>query len=244
MKDLGVLSWSLSVQFKCGKDCIEMNQSKILERFNMSDCKPKAVPCELGANKAIAVNKSEFENVNLYREIVGSLIYLMTCTRPDLCYVVTYLSQHLSKPMKSHYGMAKQVLRFLKGTHNRCLKFVKGTQMKLVGYSDSDWAMSNDRHSISGYAFKLCDESSLISWKSKKQSIVALSSCEAGYVALATATQDKFLRQLLADLMCHPYKNVCIYVDNQGAIALANNPVHHKRSKHIDVKYHYVRLQL
>ena len=112
---------------------------------------------------------------NLYREIVGSLIYLMTCTRPDLCYAVTYLSQHLSKRKKSHFGMAKQVLRYLKGTPNRCLKFVKTSQPKLVGYSDSDWAMSNDRRSISGYAFKLCNESSLISWTSTKQTIVALS---------------------------------------------------------------------
>ena len=86
--------------------------------------------------------------------------------------------------------MAKQVLRYLKGTHNRCLKFVKGTQLRLVEYSDSDWAMSDDRRSISGYAFKLCDESSLISWKRRKQSIGALASCEAEYVALATATQE------------------------------------------------------
>ena len=249
MKDLGMLSWFLGIQFKCENGCIEMSQSKyvekILSRFNMSDCKPKAIPCELGANKASTADDSEFENVNLYREIVGSLIYLMTCTRPDLCYIVTHLSQHLSKPMKLHYGMAKQVLRYLKGTQCRCLKFVKGTQLKLEGYSDSDWAMSDDRRSISGYAFKLCSESSLISWKSKKQSIVALSSCEAEYVALATATQEaKFLRQLLADLMDLPCKNVCMYVDNQGAIALANNPVHHKRTKHIDVKYHYVRLEV
>ena len=69
----------------------------------------------------------------------------MTCTRPDLCYVV---SQNLSKPTKSHCGMAKQVLRYLKGTYDRCLKFVKGSQLKLVGYSDSDWAMSDDRRSI------------------------------------------------------------------------------------------------
>ena len=103
-----------------------------------------------------------------------------------------------------------------------------------MGYSDSDWAMSDDSRSISGYAFKLCDESSLISWKSKKQSIVALSTCEAEYVALATATEEaKFLRQLLADLMCLPCKKACMYVDNQGAIALANNPVHH-----------YVRLEI
>ena len=114
-----------------------------------------------------------------------------------------------------------------------------------MGYSDSDWAMSTDRRSISGYAFKLCNESSLISWKTRKQSIVALSTCEAEYVALATATQEaKFLRKLLAELTCLPCKSVYIYVDNQGAIGLANNPIHHKRSKHNDVKYHYVRLEI
>ena len=82
-------------------------------------------------------------------------------------------------------------------------------------------------------------------WKSKKQSIVALSNCEAEYAALASATQEaKFLRQLLADLMCLSCESVCMYVDNQGAIALANYPVHHKRPKHIDVKYHYIRLEI
>ena len=99
MKDPGVLSCFLGIQFKCESDSIEMNQNKYVERilskFKRSDCKPKAVPCELGANKASDINESEFQNVNLYREIVGSLIYLMTCTRPDLCYVVTYLFQHL-----------------------------------------------------------------------------------------------------------------------------------------------------
>ena len=117
-----------------------MDQNKyveiILSKFKKPDCKLKAVPCELGANEANNTNESEFENANLYREIVGSLIYLMTCTRPDLCYIVTYLSQHLSKPMKSHHGMAKQVLRYLKGTQDRCLKFVKESQPILMKYSD------------------------------------------------------------------------------------------------------------
>jgi len=108
----------------------------------------KRSPSESGANKPSETNESDFENTNLYREIVGSLIYLITCTRPDLCYVVAYLSQHLSKPKKSHFGMAKQVLRYLKGTPNRCLKFVKTSQPNLVGNSDSNWAMSG----ISGYA--------------------------------------------------------------------------------------------
>ena len=107
----------------------------------------------------------------------------MTCTRPDLGYAETYLSQHLSKSKKSHFGMAKQVLRYmyLKGTPNRFLKFVKTSQPKLVGYSDSDWAMSNDRHSMSGYAFNLCNETSLIAWTSKTQTIVALSTFEATF---------------------------------------------------------------
>ena len=157
-----------------------------MSKFKISDCKPKAVPCELGANKACETNGTEFENASLYREIVGSLICLMTCTRPDLCYVVTYLSQNLFKPLKTHYGMAKQVLRYIKGTPCRLLRFMRGSQLKLMGYSDSDWARSIDRCSISGYAFKLCNESSLISWKTRKQSIVALSTCEAEYVALAT----------------------------------------------------------
>lgn len=246
MKNLGVLSWFLGIQFKCENSCIEMSQlqyvERILSRFRMTDCKAKAAPCELGANKAREADDSEFENVSLYREVVGSLIYIMTCTRPDLCYVVTHLSQHLSKPMNLHFNMAKQVLRYLKGTPDKRLKFVKANRTKLSGYCDSDWAMSNDRRSISGYGFRLSDESSLISWKSKKQPMVALSTCEAEYVALATATQEmKFLRQLLADLTGLPCESVCMYVDNQSAIALANNPVHHNRSKHIDVKYHYVR---
>ena len=82
--------------------------------------KSTAIPCELGVNKGSKVNERNFENVNLYREIVASLIYLITCTTPDFCYVVTYLSQHLSKPMKAHYAISKQVLRYLKGTQDRC----------------------------------------------------------------------------------------------------------------------------
>ena len=140
----------------------------ILERFNMSNCKPKAVPCELGANKASTVPwkwiwKCKPVSWNCWK---FNLSHDLHKTWFVLCCDMG-LSQHLSKPMKSHYGMAKQVLRYLKGTYNRCLKFVKGPQLKLVGYSDSDWAMSDDKRSISGYAFKLCDESSLISWKSK-----------------------------------------------------------------------------
>ena len=167
-----------------------------------------------------------------YREIVGSLIYIMIGTRPDLSYVVTKLSQHMSKPSEAHFNAAKRVLKYLKGTLDYSLKFCRNDEpLVLYGFSDSDWGNSEDRKSISGYCFKLQNSGPLISWKSKKQSVVALSSCEAEYIALTHTVQEaKFLKQLMYDILflnvdCH------IGVDNQGAILLSKNPVFHQRSK-------------
>ena len=199
------------------------------------------MPCEKGAFQNPSAD--DFNGVTLYREIVGSLIYVMTGTRPDLCFVVTKLPQCLSNPKTSHYAIAKQTLRYLKGTKSHKLRYTKqaNDQFKILGFSDSDWANSEDRYSISGIAFKFGD-SQLISWKSKKQSTVALSTCEAEYIALSLAVQEaKFLRQLLGDMTCDNVKFVDVYVDNQSVIALAKNSVHHQRSKHIDIKYHFVR---
>ena len=144
MKDLGSLSWYLGIQFKCGDDCIEMNQSKymenILNRFGMTDCKPKPTPCEIDANKIRYADSTELSDSRLYREIVGSLIYVMTCTRPDLCYIVSMLSQHMAKPTLAHLGMAKHVLRYIQGTMHYGLKFQKSDALELNGFCDSDWA--------------------------------------------------------------------------------------------------------
>ena len=139
MKNLGVLSWFLGIQFKCENNGIDMSQSKfverILERFNMSHWKPKAVPCELGAKRSqYTVNESEFENVNLYRETVGSLIYLKTCARPDFCYVVTYLYQNLHHRVCGsfilHYGFW---FTFNAATHPVCMKMFRSKAPTLVG---------------------------------------------------------------------------------------------------------------
>jgi hypothetical protein len=115
--------------------------------------------------------------------------------------------------------------------------------LELSGYCDSDWANLEDRKSVTGYCFSL--GSDFVCWKTRKQPCVALSTCEAEYVALATATQEaKFLKQLLEDMTCCKSKPVQIGVDNRSAISLAKNPVHHNRSKHIDIKYHFVRLEV
>lgn len=146
----------------------------------------------------------------------------MTGTRPDLCYVVT-------KPTKAQLNSAKHVLKYLKGTMTYGLTFRKSDEsVQLQGFCDSDWGSSEDRKSISGYCFQLHNDGPLISWRSKKQQTVALSSCEAEYMALTYAIQEaKFLRQIISDLFGLKLKSVDLGVDNQGA----RNPVN----------YHFIR---
>jgi len=247
MTDLGLLTWFLGTQFIHYNGSIKMNQTryltKLLEKYNMDNCKPRSTPCELKLN----LDSDKVSDVCVqYREIVGSLIYAMTCTRPDLCWVVTVLSQRLADPSDEHCIVLKHVLRYLKGSLDYELCFTKCTDgLQLTGFSDASWGSSDDRKSITGYCFTLNKDGPLISWKSKKQPTVALSSCEAEYMALAATTQESlFLTQLLHDIdMDCQYEPVTIFGDNQGAIALLKNPVHHQRSKHIDIKYHFVRTE-
>ena len=248
MKDLGTLKWFLGIEFKCTNDEVEMSQKtyleKVLVRFKMSDCTTKSTPCDVGSTGIKDGDSPELADSRLYREMVGSLIYVMTATRPDICYAVTKLSQKLNKPTQADLNMARHTLRYLKGTLDHGLRFkrVEGG-LKLQGFCDSDWGSSEDRKSITGYCFQLCHDS-FVSWKSRKQQTVSLSTCEAEYIALATATQEaKFLRQLFSDMTNVEVCNISVqmYVDNQGAIALAKNPVQHQRCKHVDIKYHFIR---
>ena len=247
MTDLGSLNWFLGMSFVSKEGSIEMNQTryieKVLDRFNMSDCQPKNIPCDPSMMNTSSVESNELADATVYREIVGSLIYVMTGTRPDLCYIVTKLSQYMSKPTKAQLNAAKYVLKYLKGTMHYALKFSRSDgPLQLVGFCDSDWGSSEDRKSITGYCFQLDKTAPLISWKSKKQQTVALSSCEAEYMSLTYAIQEaKFLRQLLSDILGVKENIVELGVDNQGAISLAKNPVHHQRSKHIDIRYHFIR---
>lgn len=153
----------------------------------------------------------------------------------------------MAKPTQSDLSMAKHdVLRYLKGTREQCLKFGKSeSHLKLTGFCDSDWGASvKDRHSISGYKFQLTENGPMISWKSHKQQTVALSTCEAEYISLAIVVQEsKFLKQLCKDMNIM-IDDILINVDNQGAINLAKNPVNHQRSKHIDINYHFIRSEI
>lgn len=248
MKDMGILRWFLGIEFKFERDCIKMNQTqylrRILDKFNMGDCKPRKTPCDLSSNSNNFTDNSPLENPTLYRELVGSLIYAMTGTRPDLCYIVTKLSQYLSKPTNAHLSLAKHVLRYIKYTIDYELCYRKSKDgLQLYGFSDSDWGQDPDnRKSVTGYCYKLNPDSSPISWKSRKQSTVALSTCEAEYMACSDATcEGIFLKNLLSDFCCKSDVPFTLNCDNQSAISLIENPVKHSRSKHIDIKYHFIR---
>ena len=250
--DLDQLSYFLGIQFKFHDNCITMDQTSylknVLSQFNMSNCQDKPIPCDLSVNKSNKSDSSsskELDDPKLFREIIGRLIYAMTNTRPDLCYAVTKLSQHLNKPTYANLNMTKFILKYVKASLDYNLCYSKtDSDLKLNGYCNSDWGGSQDRKSISGYCF-MFNSNALISWKSRKQNIVALSTCEAEYVALTAAIQESnFLNQLYRDMQNTDKLTVPIFVDNQGAIALAQNHAYHQRSKHISIKYHYIRSEI
>ena len=216
--------------------------SSILQKYGMSECKPRGTPCELGSSNSSSITAPLSDNPRVYRELVGSLLYATTCTRPDLSWVVSKLSQHLSKPEPTDWVMLKHVLKYVKGTVDHKLCYLKSPNgLDIYGYSDSDWASSTeDRRSTTGYYFALNASGPPISWKSRKQPTVALSSCEAEYMALSAATQEiLYLIKVMKDLKIQV--NPVILSDSQSALYLVQNPTNHNRTKHIDIRYHFVR---
>ena len=206
----------------------------------MTECKPVATPLDPSIQLKIA-DASPVDQT-LFQQIIGSLMYLMIGTRPDIAAAVSIISQFASNPTTLHHQAAKRILRYLKGTINLKLNYGdKDTKPMLIGYSDANWGNDiNTRRSTTGYIFYL--SGGAISWSSKRQATVALSSTEAEYMALSQTTREAiWLRTLLAELNYPQEGATTLFEDNQSAIALAKNPVHHARSKHIDIQHHYIR---
>ena len=176
-----------------------------------------------------------------YASAVGSLMYAMLGTHPDIAFAVSACSRYLANPGEPHIKAVKRIMRYLRGTINLKLTF-HGALEPLLGYTDSDWAGDvATRRSTAGYVFNI--GSGAISWSSKRQTVVALSSCEAEYMGETQATKEAiWLRSLLKELLGkeEPAATI-IYGDNQGAIALAKNPQFHARTKHITIQHHFVR---
>ena len=177
-----------------------------------------------------------------YSSTVGSLMYAMMCTRPDICFAVGLVSRYQSNPRREHWKAVKRILRYLKGTMDYCLCY-QGSDLRLIGYSDADWGGDLDqRKSTSGYVFLL--NKGAISWSSKKQTCIALSTMEAEFIACSAAVQEAvWLRSFFCNLGVQSdcAGPITVYCDNQAAIAFTKDSKYHSRTKHIDTKYNYIR---
>lgn len=216
-----------------------------LEEMKMTDAKPKFTPIQTGMNLSVDETSDYTGNLNefirQYRKIIGKLLWIALCTRPDIQESVSKLAGALHRPSVRHWEAAKRVLRYLKATKHKGLKYNGNEDIEIFGFSDSDWAGSfKARKSTTGWVFMMFGAA--VSWCSKLQLSVALSSTEAEYMALSSATQEViYLRALLKDLGFTQTNPTIMGVDNQGCRMLANNPVFHKRSKHIEIRYHFIR---
>ena len=247
MKDMGELHYYVGVCIVQDKERkqVYLHQGqyieKMLKKFGQTEAKPVSTPADLNVKLQKEDGVSRPVDTITYQSIVGSLLYAAITTRPDIAQAVGVVSKFCANPTQSHLTAAKRILRYLKGTVYLGLSYKKCADGNLIGYSDADWAGDvDDRHSTSGNVFLLAKGA--VSWLSKKQATVALSTAEAEYVALSAATQEAiWLRRLLTDVGEPLEDPIVINEDNQGAIAMAKNPVGHARTKHIDIRYHFVR---
>ncbi|CAA0357000.1 unnamed protein product [Arabidopsis thaliana] len=244
MSDLGKLTYYLGIEVTQHKEGIILNQTryaqKILEEAGMKDCNPVHTPMETGFKPSKSENEKEVD-AHIYRKNVGCLRYLLH-TRPDLFYCVGVLSRYMQSPREIHAAAMKQCLRYLKGTVTLGVTYNRTTKVpRLIGFSDSSHNVDeDDGKSTAGHVFYL--GRSPISWCSQKQDIVALSSCEAEFMAgTEAAKQAIWLQDLLSEITGTSCEKVTICIDNQSAIALTKNPVFHGRSKHIHRRYHFIR---
>jgi hypothetical protein len=218
-----------------------LNQSKyakeILTRAKMLDAKPAATP--LATNVMFSSTGEAYPDPTHYRSIVGALQYL-TITRPDISYAVNQVSQFLQEPTIDHYQEVKRILRYIKGTIAYGLTFGRPCSASILGYSDADWARCIEtRRSTYGYSIFL--GGNLVSWSAKKQPTISRSSCESEYRAMAhTAAEIIWITHLLQELHTLPPDRPTLLCDNKSALFLTQNPISHKRVKHIELDYHFI----
>ena len=247
MKDLGKLHYCLgiSIQHDEERGSLWMDQRQyiqlLLKRYGLSQAKTATTPADINVKLVKNDGVSKPVNPLNYQSMVRSLLYAAITTRPDIAQAVGAVSKFNSCPTEAHLTAVKRIFRYLKGTIDLCIKYERSADNCLVGFSDADWAGDlTDRHSTTGNLFMM--SGAAIDWISKKQPVVALSTTEAEYVALSATTQEAvWLSILLTDIKAPPKAPILIKEDNQGTIAVARNPVSHNRTKHIDVKFHYVR---
>ena len=247
----GEMKWTLGIGVSRDRNARKISLSQeayvnnLVDRFHLQNATTVTTPLAPGAILSkdqcptTLLEQQKMVNNN-YRELIGSLQYASLATRPDISFAVNKLAQFLNNPGQAHVEAAIRILRYLKGTKNWSLN-LGGRVADIAGYTDSDWGGDrDDRKSIGAYVFRMGDGA--ITWKTKKQSSVALSSVEAEYMAMCQAAKEAvWLTSLLKDFDIELRSPIIIFGDSQGALALAQNPVFHPRSKHIAIQYHFTR---
>lgn len=230
-----------------GNGTIQMHQEgyakRILMKFGMDECNPVSIPMDPHQIATTFDHPQEVKQAGNvpYRELIGSLMYLATNSRPDIAYALSYASQHIENPSMMHWNALKRILRYLKGTLSFGIQFSRNFDVRLNVFSDADYAGDiKTRRSHTGFVLML--GSTPISWCSQKQKTVALSSTESEYIAASESVKELIWVQRLFNEIFSSVDGIpCLLCDNQSSIKLIKNPEFHKRTKHIDVKYHFIR---
>ena len=243
MKDMGEVHYFLGIQVHHYADGLFLNQSKyatdLLITAGMQDCAPMPTPLPLKLDKVPGQDEL-FSDPSYFRSIAGKLQYL-TLTRPDLQFSVNYICQRMHSPSQSDFTLLKRILRYVKGSLEMGISIKENSDSTLVCYSDSDWAGCREtRRSTGGFCTLL--GSNVISWSAKRHETVSKSSTEAEYRTMSLATSEVvWLQNLLKAMGLQQQRTPLLLCDNLSAVCLTANPMFHKRTKHFDVDYHYVR---
>ncbi|KAK6151951.1 hypothetical protein DH2020_014586 [Rehmannia glutinosa] len=244
MSMMGELTFFLGLQVKQLKDRTFISQTKytidLMKKFGMEEKSSVKIPMNTSVKMDMDADGKPVDQTR-YRALIGSLLYLTETSRPDINFAVGICARFQSAPKESHMTTSKRILRYLKGCQEVGLWYPKEDGFKLIGYSDSDYAGCRvDRKSTYGTCQML--KNRLVSWFSKKQNSIATSTAEARYIDAGNCcAQVLWMRQQLRDYEIEEKKEIPIMCDNTSAIAITQNPVLHSRTKHIDVRYHFIR---
>lgn len=248
MKDLGPLTHILGVEVKRDRQhrILTLSQGgyikQVLERYGMTDCNPTKLPFTAGMNFTqddVPTTTPSPEIITDYRGKIGSLIYAMKQTRVDIAYPLSILAKHMSNPGEKHIKALHQLLRYLKGTQDYGLTFVGQRKLEIKGYCDASYASCNETaKSVTGWVTTV--GGTALSWKSQKQSTVALSTAESEYMAACSVSKECCYLKSLLEEMKFP-NQIRVYCDSTAALSMIRNPVQRQKAKHFNVQYHWVR---